>query len=311
MHSSLMEELETILSDQKRLEELLILEKETRGFSREKLIFIGMANVANYYWCAIKSNIKSKKNELQFFQSYLADRLAYSLKLGYIDELPRSNEKLLEIGDQISLGDVEKLLKEKEKNVDGLSKENGEIASPANVGLEINGEKVAVIDPNTSKEERSHLEELYKSNGYRIVDLEEEPMLRGYLHEETKGEKYPSIRWNFNWSDYVIVGIPDGITDSFVYEFKTTRSKFLFYYLKPVALTQADIYGYFFERDNKRVQLYLVNEEEVKTFEDKTDKTKAIDTLRKFKELDNGSTPFRPKEWKCKSCEFKEECKLF
>jgi len=73
-------------------------------------------------------------------------------------------------------------------------------------------------------------------------------MLRGDFYESTKSEKYPTIRWNFSWENYVILGIPDGITDKFVYEFKSTKDRFLLNYIKPIAFTQADFYGYFFQK---------------------------------------------------------------
>lgn len=39
----------------KELRDLLLLEKERRGVEKDKLVFIGMANVARYYWCAMES----------------------------------------------------------------------------------------------------------------------------------------------------------------------------------------------------------------------------------------------------------------
>ena len=84
-----------------------------------------------------------------------------------------------------------------------------------------------LINPDLSREERIYYEKEAESKGIRIVDPEEFPMIRGEFLETTKAEQYPTIRWNFEWDDYVIVGIPDGITNNFVYEFKTTRNKFL------------------------------------------------------------------------------------
>jgi hypothetical protein len=39
----------------RKMRELLQLEKRRRGLDESQLVFIGMANVANYYWCAMKS----------------------------------------------------------------------------------------------------------------------------------------------------------------------------------------------------------------------------------------------------------------
>jgi len=61
---------------------LLKMEKERRGFAAEKLVFIGIADVVQYYWCAEKSLLANKAMELNFFLSYLHARLLYSLELG-------------------------------------------------------------------------------------------------------------------------------------------------------------------------------------------------------------------------------------
>ncbi|GAJ25063.1 unnamed protein product, partial [marine sediment metagenome] len=103
-------EIGKVLSDQRELEKLLLLEKEKRGVGKNKLVFIGMANIADYYWCAMQSLFKSKKMELDFFHAYLHDRVYYSFHLGLITNLPKNKEKLLEIGNEITLKDVEKLL---------------------------------------------------------------------------------------------------------------------------------------------------------------------------------------------------------
>lgn len=41
--------------------------------------------------------------------------------------------------------------------------------------------------------------------------------------EISRSESYPTFRWHFQWRKYVLVGVPDGITKRFVYEFKTAR----------------------------------------------------------------------------------------
>jgi len=59
--------IDKILSDAREVEKLLLLEKERRGVDKGKLVFVGMANVAKYYWCAMSSIFKSKERELEFF----------------------------------------------------------------------------------------------------------------------------------------------------------------------------------------------------------------------------------------------------
>src|SRR5205823_11974501 len=93
--------------------------------------------------------------------------------------------------------------------------------------------------------------------GIRVIGLEDDPRRRGQLLQADRAERHPTIRWNFSWGPYVLVGVPDGLTDAFVYEFKTTRSDYLGRLLKPVATAQADLYGRFFRRPVKRVQTYV------------------------------------------------------
>jgi len=266
----------------KKIEELLQLEKDRRGLNKDKLVFIGMADVANFWWCARKSLLKNKEMELGFFGAYLRDRINYSFHLKgssqmpNIDELPKSPDELLDIGNEITFKDIEKLLKER-----------AEISETMRL-------VVSFVDPHTG----------------RSIPFERlSPMQRGEVLEIRKAERYPTIRWNFVWEDYVVVGMPDGITGTFVYEFKSTRNRFLIKFVKPVALTQADLYGYFFKRDKKRVQVYIMESDMTETWEEKVDKSRATETLRRFKNIDEGEKPPSPRKWKCKVCKLKEKCK--
>lgn len=109
--------------------------------------------------------------------------------------------------------------------------------------------------------------------------------MRGAICEEFLAERYPTIRWNFEWENYVIVGVPDGITEDFVYEFKTTGSEFLLSYMERSALVQGDLYGFFFRRQNKRVQIYVVSQAETYTWHEKVDTNAAISLLKTLRDL--------------------------
>ncbi len=298
-------EIYKVLSDQRELEKLLLLEKERRG-DKTKLIFISVANIANYYWCAMRSLLKNKEMELAFFSGYLHSRILYSFHLGFINRLPKSKGKLFEVGSEITFSDVEELLKRRAESDQDIN-----VSLIAETRTDKNGNKVMVVNPGLPQEERIYYEERAKSEGIRVADPEEFPTVRGRLLETTKAEQHPTIMWNFDWNDYVVVGVPDGITDSFVYEFKTTRNRFLMYYIKPVALAQADLYGYFFRRDTKRVQIHIVEEGVTKTWEEAIDVNHVLETLERFKALDKGAEALPPKKWKCKNCEFKEVCELW
>ena len=82
-------------------------------------------------------------------------------------------------------------------------------------------------------------------------------------------------------------------------------------FLKPVAFTQADLYGYFFKKEKKRVQIYIVDEKKTETWENQVDRNRVLEVLRNFSKVDEGWTPPLPKTWKCKSCKFKDGCKLY
>jgi len=212
-----------------------------------------------------------------FFASYLYDRVTYSVRLGLVSKEPKTIEELLRIGDDIKFSDVEKLL---EEEAERFRTDTGE------------GESV--------KE--------------KIMDLDVEkpdPKRRGEVLQYLLAEKYPTIRWNFKWNNYIVVGVPDGITKDFVYEFKTPSSRFLYNYIKPVASAQADLYGYFFRRQRKRVQIHIVEEKQTETFESNVDVDNALYVLDSFRKVAEGQEPKPPKEWKCRNCEFKDACPLY
>ena len=100
-----------ILRDSNRLKRLLLLEKERRGVPRDALVFVGMADVAEYWWCPQQAVLTSRAGELDFFSAYLTDRITYAHRLGHITQLPRRNDALLEVGNGITPDDVEKLLR--------------------------------------------------------------------------------------------------------------------------------------------------------------------------------------------------------
>ncbi len=294
--------LRELFSDRARIEKLFLLEKERRGVQKNNLVFLGMANIAEYFWCAMKAVLKSKSDELGFFSAYLQDRIRYSHRLGLIDSLPNRDKDLLEIGNKVAFNDVQKLLKEEESGI--------LIEQLACEITDQQGNRVMVLNPDLSPEEKKRLEKEAKAKGIKIADLEKFPKLRGELLESTREENYPSIRWNFEWKKYVVVGVPDGITDKFVYEFKTSRNRFLMNFVKPVALTQADLYGYFFKRNNKRVQINIINEGNTETWESEIDKSRAETALTDFSRVDGGWNPPPPRPWKCKNCEFKSTCPM-
>ncbi|HET8581267.1 MAG TPA: hypothetical protein VFL98_02260 [Candidatus Paceibacterota bacterium] len=281
----------------KRLKRLLALEKERRGVAEDKLVFVGIANLASYYWCAMHSVLKSRADEAMFFGAYLADRIRYSKELGLIRSLPRTDAELLRVGEEITFEDVEKLLAKRPVA-------SSDVSLDAYSFGDSNGGMQMVINPNVSAERRKSLESDARRNKLKITDLEKVPIVRGNMMHWNNPEKYRSIRWNFQAGVYVIVGVPDGITDDSVYEYKTTKSDFLAGFVKPVAFAQADLYGHFFRRSKKRVQIQVIETSKTQTWEEPIDETRVGTLVHDFAQVDAGKLfPHPPKSWKCARCE--------
>jgi len=138
-----------------------------------------------------------------------------------------------------------------------------------------------------------------------------DPFSRGHQAEREHAEKYPRLRWHFEWNRYVVVGETDGLTDDFVYEFKSTKNRYFLPDALQTAQTQADLYGQFFYRARKRVQVRVLEEGETETIEGNVDQANAVRTLEMFAEVDAGRAPRPPyKAWKCNKCEFNADCPI-
>jgi hypothetical protein len=293
---------EQLVSDARRLGDLLTLEKQRRGVAGDRLLFIGVSNVASVRWCPMKSVLKSRAEELMYFAAYLTDRLVHARLLGLLRDLPHDDRELLEAGDEIGMADVERLLRRLRARPEPGPWAYQEIAGPG-------GKAAWVLNPTLSAVDRAHYQELAFRAGVRVLDLEDDPKVRGLVLEEMRAERYPTIRWNFAWERYVVVGVPDGITDAFVYEFKTTRNCYLGGQFLPVAVAQADLYGLFFDRPGKRVQLYLVEEDATQTWDLPVDRSAAELALKEFRSVDAGVRPRPPRErWKCRRCDIRPVC---
>jgi CRISPR/Cas system-associated exonuclease Cas4 (RecB family) len=349
----------SLLLDREFRKKLLFYEKDKRGVSHDRLIFAGIADIANFNWCGWKSILKNREMEMRFFEVYLEDTLKYGLKLGYItikdlaalgeevrvvsrkrnvDKLITGSfevgKKIMDVVDSVSLTleDMEKLLSEKEKKIEEWKKsevrvemtevvvikdpETGELIDipGREVVNPLTGEEEILINPFVMPQsEIEKIKKLVEKAGKKVGRLEDYPLLEGewahLVREETTGEIYPTIRWNFKWHDYVIIGVPDGITKDFIYEYKRST---LSPYQLVVASTQADLYGYFFKRKRKRVQVYVKQHNYLKTYDEPVDEERALDALTKFEKVEKGEMPPpKPAEWKCRKCEYRTSCPYF
>jgi hypothetical protein len=299
-----------ILRDSNQLKRLLLLEKERRGVSQDALVFVGIANVANHWWCTQQAVLKSRTVEPDIFAAYLSDRIRYAHRLGLVTELPGSHRGLLDVGSEITLEDVERLLKEKAVEAEDRAKRSARAHVAAWDRVDKDGRRVRLINPDLPPEEREFFEEMAAAEGVRVVGLEEDPKWRGEIFQASRGEKHPTIRWHFSWGRYSVGGVPDGLEKDCVYEYKTTGSRFLIRFMKPVAFAQADLYGYFFHQPKKRVQILVVEENVTETFEEAVNGTRAEETLAAFARVDAGEPARPPIQWKCRKCEFRATCPI-
>lgn len=294
-----------LATDRLRLEHLLALEKKRRGLAADRLAFVGIANVAEHWWCSQKAVLKSRADEPKFFAAYLSDRIRYADHLGLVKKLPQDDEALLDIGHNLTLAEVQRLSERNENKAPTVTFVSEE-------RIDKNGKSQVFINPDLGEEERKHIEEEAKAKGAEIISVSnlDDPLERGRYAHYSPPESHPAFRWNFPWGDYTVLGIPDGLTKQFVYEYKTTGNRFLLGFLRPVALAQADLYGHFFRRPKKRVQIRILNEDKIETFEDLVDVARAEETLNAFALVEGGRPAHPPKPWKCRHCEFKATCSI-
>jgi CRISPR/Cas system-associated exonuclease Cas4 (RecB family) len=311
-----MRDLETnlheILRDDSRLQRLLALEKKRRGAPKDALVFVGMADVATHWWCTQQAVLKSRAIEQGVFEAYLHDRILYAHRLGIISKLPTRDGVLLDAGKEITLADVDKLLREEGQKAEERAKllAGTRARWVSEDRVDSAGARTRLINPDLPPEEREFQEEQAVEEGVRVIDLAEDPKLRGRVYQRIRAERYPTIRWNFCWDRYVVVGVPDGIGKDLVYEYKTTRTRSLIPFMKPVAMAQADLYGHFFRRPKKRVQVLVVDENITQTYEEMVSASHAEDTLAAFARVDAGQPARPPKPWKCRKCEFRATCPI-
>ncbi len=289
-----MNEIEThlneIVRDGSRLQRLLTLEKKHRGAPKDALVFVGMADVASHWWCTQKAVLTSRSIEQGVFAAYLHDRILYAHNLGFISKMPKCDDALLDVGKEIALADVEKLFREEGRKAEERAKL---LASSRGTWViedrvDGSGARTRLINPDLPTEEREFQEKQAEEEGVRVINLAEDPKQRGRLYERMRAERYPTIRWNFCWDKYVVVGVPDGIGKDLVYEYKTTATRFLLRFMKPVAMAQADLYGHFFRRPKKRVQVLVVDENVMETYEEKVSSSHAKETLSDFARVNAG-----------------------
>lgn len=117
-----------LMRDRKRIERLLALEKQRGGVPTNALVFVGMRNVAQHWWCTQQAVLRSRAEELGFFTACLQDRIEYAFRLKLIDKLPRPDEEVLTVGRKITLSNVEGF-RESDQKIFPSGQQQGDIVS--------------------------------------------------------------------------------------------------------------------------------------------------------------------------------------
>lgn len=236
--------------------------------SKNKAMFLEISDICHCFWCQKEAVLRAEKHEFMFFYQYFKDRLKLAYELGKISENKKFNLKeLSNIGQNISLKEINKLLKKDNTpcrkvlffNKDELDKSGPIIPTIASLkALKKHNKHDEMVIKNIDdfSLEKNIQKRLVKGYSFEENYQMAKGRLLDFLHK-TKTSSIPSICWNFNWEDLIIIGEPDGIGEKNIYEFKTTANEFLYYYMKPKGLAQGQLYGYFFERNNIVLETYI------------------------------------------------------
>lgn len=247
---------------------LLTREKRRRGVSDKRLLFAGVHNVAQHWWCAEYALQKSWANELMFFRCYIEDRVRASFQLGIVDSLPKRRDCLLELCATLSHEHAESLFQN--------------IPTPSVV---------------------SEIPSFNKAPAQTYFDA-------GERAESLHAERYPRMRWSWSFDSLVLVGIPDGITKDFVYEFKSGKNSFVLNYNRHVARAQCDLYGVLWQRPQKKLGFFARDTGHLDVETSPVSRQNAEKTTRKFYRGVCGKKATPPKRWKCKNCDYRTQCRI-
>jgi CRISPR/Cas system-associated exonuclease Cas4 (RecB family) len=265
-----------LFRDKDRLDELLLLEKTNRGVDQKQLVFAGFSDVSAQVFCSMKAVLRARESEKMYFRAYLKGRLYYANELRALERWPRSNIGLLQVIQSITFEQVEAL----EKPHYGDHPLPGETSEILPLEIKIKG-------PN--------------------VDY----ATRGDVLEFFCAERYHKFMWHFPYGRYVFLAIPDGITNDFVYEFKSGSNARFRPERTTEAVVQGDLYGYFFRKRMKRVQVYTSDDRRRESRNSLVDEENAVKYLKNFARVDGGEMPKLPSPGKCRSCDFVASCPLY
>jgi CRISPR/Cas system-associated exonuclease Cas4 (RecB family) len=329
--------LEMLREIRNAMPELLRLEKRRRGVPEDKLLFVGVSGLAEFWWCARKSLLEVRNSELKFFASYLFEG-ARMMTPDFSDwaavftiwGLIRMGEslKLLEIIDGLyKKNDPDEVLKRAARMGETSAEVYPEVYPAVKIGDRIlttvrRGDRLLVIHREAAEcdlvrgEHGDTCREVLGAAcagpervGWELGDLDRR-LARGKLLEEILAERHPTILWAREWDRYVVVGIPDGVGGNFVYEFKSTKIRRLEKYILPVARAQANIYAWLFDKKRWVVEIFSCADLKLYRWEGEADYADTERTLEGFRAIEEGREIMPPACWKCERCKYRDSCGL-
>jgi CRISPR/Cas system-associated exonuclease Cas4 (RecB family) len=232
--------------------------KSINKVQKNKIVFLGAANISQINWCELYTYYKCKDEELMFMELYFSDLLSYS--------------KLLR---KPTLGDYK-------------------IKTLFNLDIAITVEEIMSLINKNSIYDFEILDD-------KCIDVLE----MGENFHRTKAEQYKTVRWHLKQDDRIIIGVPDGIENNFVYEFKSTKNVKK---MKGTALLQANIYAFMFNKTDIRVQIYDYIKDELYTYEEQRNKDNMLEILKRIENIENGNVPTNLIQYKCKGCCYRKTC---
>ncbi len=154
-----------VLGLSRRLGRLLLLEKKRRKVTSDRLLFIGMHNAAQHWWCTQEAVFKSRANEPGLFATYLYDRITLAAKRGLVAALPQSDEAILDVGSELEFEHAEEQFKKENRG-----RPEARRSANSRTAVEIASDS---LDPR------------------------ETAFLIGDVHQALNAERYPAFRWQF------------------------------------------------------------------------------------------------------------------
>jgi len=325
-------------SSEKRWREILKLEKRRRGISEDRLLIVGVADLANFWWCAQQSLFWARDSELRVFANYVFHGFRLVTPGLYEEPALMMVEMLLKERDERERLRLLKLVDDNYKGLD-LDRILREVAKKAEKDAEVEidgrilrlvreGDKLVILEEGvecdlTKGEHDDVCRKVLRALCARSPEhASRESELgsrfkRGDLLHEKLAERHPSIFYAKEWDRYVIAGVPDGIGEDFVYEFKSTvfsnSAKYKWRVdnsILPVTRTQANIYAWIFNKRRWVVEIFSCADLRLYKWEGEVDYGDVERTLKGFKAAEEGGEILPPVCWKCESCKYRDHCKV-